>query len=495
MPIAQAQQWLKKHSFAVPALECNIQQIYELLKEENKSPVIAQYAENDPGLTLALLKKVNGNRGGFNSEYEIVDSSRSAISLLGQPSSFSMFKRFDVAESLIKDPQQLFLFHQLCNRGYHNAFQIGEWARELGHHQIDQLKLSAMLYYTGELLCCLHDYSCYLEYIDNGSQPQSEEQYFGFTFSELTEVVGNKLHLPDPLLRSQPHIDDQDHRIKMLRLVSSICHLSELGWYHDSIQTELETFADYQQIPAEKVITKFHLFSVAAARQACLTDTWQPACRLILTADGPWSPTKHPVAAPVKSEKAAEPVKVSQQKIANNSDKVQAEKPEQQMTIFERIRHLLEQPDTSQSAILSNSLAGLIKDLQFKRASLLFLSRDKLSLQNRMSQGVPKQSSFHNYQTEVNHSGLLKILLKKPQAIWISPDNFEKYQKLIPPELLKSTDCHDFVAMSLFIGEKPIGIVYADRYNSTPEIDKHIFGQFKQLISLTSQALKMLSTK
>ena len=494
MPIAQAQQWLKKHSFAVPALECNLQQILELLKEENKSPVIVQYAENDPGLTLALLKRINGNRGGFNSEYDVVDSTKAAISLLGQPSSFSMFKRFDVAERSIKDPQQLFLFHQLCNRGYHNAFQIGEWARELGHHQIDQLKLSAMLYYTGEVLCCLHDYSSYLEYIDNGSQPQSEEQIFGFTFAELTEVVGNKLHLPDPLLRSQPHNDDKDHRIKMLRMVSSICHLSELGWYHDSIRNMLETFADYQQIATEKVTTKFHLFSIAAARQTCLPDAWQPACRLILTADGPWASRKSPGPAKLKPAPPTEPEKAPQHsiKVAN---KTQADPADQNMTIFEHIRQLLEQPDTSQSTILKTSLGGLTKDLPFKRASLLLLSRDKLTLHNRMSQGVAKQSPFLSYQTEVSNSGLLKILLSKPQAIWISPANFEKYHKLIPPDLLKSSDCHDFVAMSLFIGEKPIGIVYADRHNSSIGIDEPAFSQFKKLISLTSKALKMLSGK
>lgn len=479
----------------VPALECNIRQILALLKEENKSPVIVQYAENDPGLTLALLKRVNGNRGGQNSEYDIVDSTKAAISLLGQPVSFSLFKRFEVAEASINDPQQLFLFQQIINRGFHNAFQITAWAKELGHHQIEQLKLSAMLFYTGETLCCLHDFPTYLEYIDNGSQPQSEEQFFGFLFSELTEVVAKKLHLPETLIRSQPHNDDKDHRIKMLRLVSSICHLCELGWYHERIQTLLETFADYQQHAAEKVITKFHLFSIAAAHQTCLPDAWQPAARLMLTDDGAWSSRKTVAPAALKMEPTLAPVQPPQLQASLDAEKPAAHSPEQNMTIFERIKYQLQQTDVSQSAILSISLAGLIHDLQFKRASLLLLSKDKLNLQNRMSQSIPKESPLHSYQTEVSNSGLLKLLLTKPQAIWINPANFEKYQKLIPPSLLECTGTHDFVAMSLFIGEKPIGIVYADRFEATPGIDENGFNQFKQLISLTSKALKMLSSK
>ena len=53
----------------------------------------------------------------------------------------------------------------------------------------------------------------------------------------------------------------------------------------------------------------------------------------------------------------------------------------------------------------------------------------------------------------------------------------------------------NFLAMSLFIGEKPIGIVYADRSNLAQNIDVNTFAQFKQLVTLTSKALTLLAKR
>jgi len=53
----------------------------------------------------------------------------------------------------------------------------------------------------------------------------------------------------------------------------------------------------------------------------------------------------------------------------------------------------------------------------------------------------------------------------------------------------------DFLAMSLFIAEKPIGIIYADRSQSTTPIDENTFLQFKQLVSLTGKALTIIAKR
>jgi HD-like signal output (HDOD) protein len=509
--MAHAQQWLKSHSTSIPALECNLKPILNFLKLGNKSHEIAQCAESDAGLTLALLEKVNSNRVA-NSDRDIVDSTRAAIALLGQPFTYTLFKQFDMAETLLKDPQQLFLFHQILNRSYHNACQIGEWARENGHQQIQQLKISALLYYSGEALCCLHDYYTYLDYIYAGSGTESEIQIFGFYFSELTEIFAEKLHLPELLTRSQLHNDEPDHRLKLLRLVSNLCRQCEHGWYHSRILNAFEEFADYLEIPLEKTVSKFHLFSVLAAHQSCLPDTWQPASRLILSADSAWIPSA-PIAqkeAHTAVEKASmpptplsgvekKPVPATPQAPAS-LEKDDEQNPDQQpratsATIFERIKQQVQQPGITQSAILHSSLDGLTQDLGWKRSCLLLLSKDKQNLHNRMSAGIPKDASLHDYQIQIADSGLFKILINKPLAIWINPDNIQKYHKLIPKSLLDSSGTEDFVAMSLFIAEKPIGIIYADRHTALTGIDEGAFSQFKQLILLTSKALGLLVRK
>ena len=112
-----------------------------------------------------------------------------------------------------------------------------------------------------------------------------------------------------------------------------------------------------------------------------------------------------------------------------------------------------------------------------------------------MSRGIQKDAAFKQYQIETSKAGLLKILLNKPQAIWINGISFKKYQKIIPPSLLASIMTTDFLAMSLFIGEKPVGIIYADRTDTIDKLDEKAFTEFKQLITLTSKALTVISKR
>ena len=64
-----------------------------------------------------------------------------------------------------------------------------------------------------------------------------------------------------------------------------------------------------------------------------------------------------------------------------------------------------------------------------------------------------------------------------------------------PRVLLASIMTDNFMAMSLFIGNQPIGIVYADQRQAKSKIDAELFSRFKQLISLTSKALTLLAKR
>ena len=52
--------------------------------------------------------------------------------------------------------------------------------------------------------------------------------------------------------------------------------------------------------------------------------------------------------------------------------------------------------------------------------------------------------------------------MKKPQALWLNPENREKYQSLIPSPILQALSASDFLIMSVFVRERPIGLFYAD---------------------------------
>jgi len=499
MTIEKAQLWLQKHSDTIPASRSNHQQIIELLLQENKSQDIISIAASDLGFSLDLLKKVNTNRGK-QSGRDIVASTKSAITLLGEQVTHSLLEDFPVAESILQKTYQLFLFQQIISRSLHYEIQVTEWAAENGYPHIEQLKVCALLTYTGEALCCVNDFEHYLQYINGGSKEEDVKSYFGFSFSQLTEAVCQKHNLPEIIIESQEHNNNAGQKQKFLLFVAKLCHQCEHGWYTQKQQEIFQQFADFLQQPVEQVISKFHQHALLAARQNIVPDAWQAAARLILIQDKAWTPPPKPKTDPVSKSPPAPRHKEGINKpgaTATESIKnvIKVEKETIDDDIFTRMKGLLKQQSVTQSDLLSSCINGLSKEFSLSKVSLLLLSKDKQKLQNRMSLGYQKEAPFRNYQVEASRAGLLKILLNKPQAIWINTSNFTKYEKIIPQSLLASIMTNDFFAMSLFVDEKPVGIIYADRSDTTEELDQQTFTDFKQLITLTSKALSYLVKK
>ena len=506
MSNSKAINWLQNHSDTIPAIHQTHNEIIELLEQGNRSQDIVSFTASDPGLSLEILKKVNANRGASTGR-EIVSSTQSGIALLGDQVTYTLLKEFSVAKNILDKPYQLFLFRQIINRSYHNEVQVAEWADENGYPHIDQLKACALLTYSGEVLCCVYDFDNYLKYIRSGSLSGEEVRYFGFSFSQLTEALCQKFNLPEIIINSQPHKNTEDQKEKLLFFIAKLCHQSEHGWYTEIQQENFQQFADFLQQPVDTVISKFHLFSVIAANKSIIPDAWQAASRLILIKDEAWTPPPGGTAEPVKKLHSAQPQTVkttatentikpdnSQQASATHKvNEIQSSNVEND--VFNRLKQLLKKPQTSQSEILNCCLNGLAKDFSLNKVSLLLLSKNKQKLQNRMSVGLEKENPFKQYQIDVAKAGLLKILLNKPQAIWVNKSNLKKYEHIIPKSLIASIMTSNFLAMSLFIGEKPIGIIYADRSETTIPIDDKDFTQFKQLISLTGKALTFLAKR
>ncbi len=482
MSLQQANKWLDTHSLTIPALAAHKQAIDELLEQEQLSHELVPLAAHDTGLLLNILSAVNERRGA-GSGRDIVESPQAAIALLGEKVSHEIFKNAPVAEKQLTNPEQLFAFLQIINRSYHNEIQATSWAIENGHKQIDQIKVMALLAYSGELLCCLYDFDTYLQYLVSGANSQAALQAFGFQFPHLTEALCQRLNLPDLLTRSLPHSNDPGVRAQLLRFTARLCDVCESGWYNDSMLAVFTEFAEFLDQPVDQVMARTHQFSITSARQSPIENAWQPAARLILISD------QH--RQPLSRQQQQIESKTDATASVHSDDNPKTSTPD----VFERIKKMVKQADVSQSDILNACLKGLFEDIELSKVSLMLLSKDKQTLQNRMVIGIDQQSPFRRYKIALQQSGLLKLLMQKPQAIWINPNNIKKYQQLIPQSLQASIMTHDFLAMSLFIGNQPIGLVYADRSNTPQTLDPATFTRFKQLISLTSKALTLLSKR
>lgn len=489
MSIDAAKDWFNSHPHEIPALDANLSEIITLLDEEHQTHNLVKYAVRDPGLILAILKKINAGRGPSSGK-DVVESPQAALSMMGSHVTQTLFREFPIAENTLKDDEQIFLFQQITNRSYHNQFQAEYWGKENGFKQLDKLQLAALLAFTGELLCCIYDYEKYKDYALAGSTNDGAHEIFGFHFPELTETICESLNLPELISMLQPHTENVSQTSKLLHFTSRLCQSCEHGWYTEDVSSAFQEYVDYFQIPLDKVISKSHEIAVIASRKSYIKEAWHVAGRLILIKDEVWKPKLRAKAA--QQQSAAKPNQPSAQPSKASQATAQ---PQVQESAVDKIKRLVVKPGVSQSELLTACVHGIHQDAGMGKVALMLISKDKHFLQNRMTLGIDNEAPFKKFTIKIEESGLLKILLNKPTAIWINADTIVKYKKIIPLSLLSEINTNNFCAMSLFIAEKPVGIIYADRSNATKPLDNSAFNQFKQLITLASKALTLVAKK
>jgi hypothetical protein len=79
-------------------------------------------------------------------------------------------------------------------------------------------------------------------------------------------------------------------------------------------------------------------------------------------------------------------------------------------------------------------------------------------------------------------------LLKKPQAISLTPANAEKYLHLIPGPLHSTINPRQCLIMSVFLRNRPIGLFYADNWPNQA-ISAQQFANFKVICQRAVLAL------
>ena len=475
MSLEAARRWLEQHTGPLPVHAATLERLQALLQETPSCDRLVEVLEPDPVLGAALLRRVNAG-----SKREPIESLPAAASLIGEAALLQLLRAPGDSDDSLDRPHQRFLYRQLLERSSHNAWQVSRCAESLGYGDLDSLRTAARLMYLGELHCCAGDFEAYRDVIRQGGDEKAAEAVYGFEFSELGQVIAERDRLPERVVQAQPHRQSQEAKTRLLRLTTRLCRHCERGWQDERVTADLQQLSELMQRPIEEIARRVHATAVEAARHSHCEDAWHAASRLPLIQDGPWMPPVEPTAKAPESKTAAPPP-------------VRKPPPRGSAT-RDRLQQLLRKPETTQSQLLQACLQGLHEELGFTRVSLFLLSRDRRLLQNRLAIGLDPQAPLRRYAVDTERAGLLQRLMEKPQALHLTPANWTKYERLIPVSLLARLDNQDLVLMSLFIADKPIGLILADRKGSSPIADED-FAVFKQVVSLCSKALTLLARR
>lgn len=481
--------WLKNNLKPIPAIPFYAKQAKAIIEEESFEKLeLSKIISSDPGLSTQLFNLVNAKRKGTKREY--VESILSALSLLGEPGIVNFINHISTLDDIRTSFECENDYLALIARAQQAAKHAKQWAEKRGSQGIKEIGSATKLYDIAEFALCLFDHEKYKVYKDNNKKLYDPNKHckeqFGFDFYPLSLALCDHFHLPELALEAHNRDEIAGIRSQGIKIASKLMHHADLDWYSEATISYLKKASDLCQISIDKICTMAHITCVESAHELNFDVKFHSAANLVQHKEPPRPQL-------VKEEKV---------KLKPTLEKsVIIEKPKEKVltqpsnTLLSDLKIVAQQKNTSQASQLMALLDGCQKYLKFNRNALFLLTKDRSKMSTRLHKGLDNDSTLLNFSISQQQAGLLKILLEKPQAIWINPDNFRKYEKMLPGIFKSCSLSDDFFMMSLFSGNNPVGIVFCDNYGQRKPLNKEQFNLFKQAVSLTSKAMVLISQR
>ena len=470
MAEAQAQRWLDNHPFSLPAVDVLHQRAQEILQSKVSSLAdLADAIALDPGMTASLFSQVNSqlHRSGRPG----VGNVRSALGLLGESARADLVLQHKTINETFKDEATRRNYHQLISRTFHLLQQLRSFIGLEGIHDVHEVLNAGLLHNIGEFCACLHDAELYAryqrEFTVEGSDTNSAKSVFGFDFQDLGTVLCKHLHLGELVTESMHLSKATSRKAHLVQLAADISHQAEKSWYEDSMRATQEVCAVYLGLSLEQLEKENQQSAIKAARECPLPDVLPAAARLIMLPDVEGAPTATQV-----EHVAPEPVS------------------------FEaRIRELLKSPDVSQAMVIKALLDYLHDHAHLSRVVMMILSKDRKSLGVKATRGLDEQSPIQQQLMPLANNPLFQSLLQKPAALWVESSNYRKFDRMLSDAFKASFLTENFFLMSMFLGERPVAMLFCDRARAVNPLDRKAYQELKSSVSLASRALAVISKR
>jgi hypothetical protein len=141
------------------------------------------------------------------------------------------------------------------------------------------------------------------------------------------------------------------------------------------------------------------------------------------------------------------------------------------------------------TADIQTLVTGFMRRIQGETGSaqVLFamLSRDRRRLRTRLVLGIEPGHGLGALDLELGQRHLFGLLMGKPQSLWLKPENAARYLGLLPAEQHGWIDARGSYLMSLFAGERPLGLLYAGGATA----GETGYRRFRELCHATAEAM------
>ncbi|MCW8891679.1 MAG: HDOD domain-containing protein [Sedimenticola sp.] len=486
--------WVERLSAqALPAMALTRKRVPQLLNSPNTNNLdLQRVIARDPGFSLAIYRAFSNHP---HPPKEPITNLAHAISLLGIEPMTRASNQLPVLNEQLKGEARTALY-ACYSRSAHAAWYALNWGRQLKLHNPEEMAIAALLLELGEMMLWSHAAQEMSEIIAlqrRGMTAKTAEQtLLGFELSELSIQLAEAWKLPGLLIEALRPAGAFNTRSLTVMLASALAIESASNWHSEETDDLVELAAELHGVERDQGYADIHSLAAGAAHN--LHGLPVPLAVYGLLQPRPASP---PLAEPrpLKQSKAPEPEKSATTKQPLREEAPQKEPPvstttptvDADTTPLARQAPPASPPKTASnegSNPLQQRLSRLFNDIKEStgadRVMFAMLTADKTQLKAKFTVGTEKDSPLRSFNHPMGERHLFTLMMKKPQGIWLNRENQGKLTPLISEQSRLALDTRGFYMSSLFINNRPMGILYADR--SDPEfLDKHGFSQFKSL--------------
>jgi hypothetical protein len=369
----------------------------------------------------------------------------------------------------------------------HAAWQARDWARLRGTHDAEEMQLAALLQNIAELAlwCYGDDAMVEIEYRSYGQkQPyeQAAREVLGCSLRELSAALAESWQLPE-LGQQALRSDYQGFTLATgVALASRLARLTAHSWYDARGRQCIDAVAVYQGRAPGEVESRLQQTALD------LSDTFQhlgympPARLLPMLVDEsyvdplyrpPPKPWAEPLAAAAKPARPTPPA-------ASDNRRLAAQVAAIQKLIGEHV-HIQQ---LIQQVVDSIALMG------FERVMFALIVPARKELLGRFYAQPGHARPLQHIKILLDKPHLFTRLMEKMQPVRLLDDNRARYWPLVPEPVKLMLGNDRFVAMSVFSGERPVGMMYADK--SRQSVSDEEYKHFQMLCRLLAKGVVSL---
>lgn len=468
----------------IPVLRRSVEACRQLARRGNGLTAleVAGTLGKDPLMALRVLCAVNRvKRSSISAEITTIDH---AVMMLGvEP----FLRTFSAAPTLEANGQALekvqYQLRGVMSRARHAALQAWDWAVVRNDAKADEVYIGTLLRHTAEMFLWLRRPEEMMRVrravVCEGMDPViALEQHVGVQLDAFQGLFARTIKLPEFYW---DFLDDKHAgkpRLYGPILASSLASHAERGWDSPELAKDIEAVALFLHQSGEAMTSRIHRQAVSAARDA----DWYgvpPAAAWLPLLPGPW-----PLDELCKQQEQA-----AQQKHDTACLVPQAEAKRRAVEAL----HQQAESGTTLQELMRTVLHGMHEGLGLNRVVFALLSSDRTTVRAKYVLGAGLQSPLQTFEFSLADRHLFTLLMEKMQAVWLSDANRAKIGPLIPEVIRRQIGSGDFFAMSLFVQDKPIGFIYADRENGECALDARSYQDFKSLCLQAAEGLSHLT--